>query len=249
MELNTRIKSYWEGEAEGYSDAIKDELKGFERKTWTKLILEYAPSKDCLDILDIGTGPGFFPIILSQVGHKVTGIDLTENMIECARQNLEKEGIAAKLWTMDCQALEFPDNCFDLLLCRNLTWTLDDPQKAYKEWFRVLRSGGRLLVFDACWYLHLFHEDLKKAYEKKQQEILLKYGRPLHQHKDQAEGDALSRKLFMSDKVRPQWDLNIMLCLGFSKVFADVFVGRRILTEQQQDINNIHPPFLVGGEK
>ena len=85
------------------------------------MILEYAPSKDCLDILDIGTGPGFFPIVLSQGGHNVTGIDLTENMIEFARFNLARESASAKLMTMDCQDLKFPDNSFDLLICRNLT--------------------------------------------------------------------------------------------------------------------------------
>lgn len=249
MSLNIRIKNYWEGEAQGYSEVIEDELNGFERKAWSDLVLEYAPSKDCLDILDIGTGPGFFPIVLSQGGHNVTGIDLTENMIEFARLNLAREGASAKLMTMDCQNLEFSDNRFDLLVCRNLTWTLDDPAKAYKEWHRVLRPGGRILIFDACWHLHLFDENMKIAYEKKEKEVLMKYGRPMHQHKDQDEGAALSRKLFMSDKVRPQWDLDTMLKLGFSKVFADTSVGERVLNEQQQDRNSMHPPFLVGGEK
>ncbi|WP_269851749.1 class I SAM-dependent methyltransferase [Methanosarcina horonobensis] len=170
-------------------------------------------------------------------------------MIEFARLNLAREGASAKLMTMDCQDLKFPDNSFDLLVCRNLTWTLDDPARSYQEWHRVLRPGGRILVFDACWYLHLFDENMKIAYEKKEKEILEKYGYPVHRHKDQAEGEALSRKLFMSDKVRPQWDLDLMLKLGFSKVFADTSVGERILNEQQQDINSMHPPFLVGGEK
>ncbi|AAM06827.1 TPA: class I SAM-dependent methyltransferase [Methanosarcina acetivorans] len=249
MNLNTRIKNYWEGEAQGYSEAIEDELNGFERKAWADLVLEYAPSRDCLDILDIGTGPGFFPIVLTQGGHNVTGIDLTENMIEFARFNLAREGVNANLMTMDCQNLKFPDNSFDLLVCRNLTWTLDDPARAYKEWYRVLRPGGRILIFDACWYLHRFDENLKIAYEKKEKEVLMKYGHPMHQHKNQAEDDALSRKLFMSDKVRPQWDLDIMLKLGFSKVFADTSVGERVLNEEQQDRNSMHPPFLAGGEK
>ncbi|WP_269851750.1 hypothetical protein [Methanosarcina horonobensis] len=60
MSLNIRIKNYWEGEAQGYSEFIDNELNGFERKAWSDLVLEHAPSKDSLDILDIGTGPGFF---------------------------------------------------------------------------------------------------------------------------------------------------------------------------------------------
>lgn len=249
MALNTRIKNYWEGEAQGYSKAIEEELNGFARKAWVELVLEYAPQKECLDVLDIGTGPGFFPIVLTQAGHNVTGIDLTENMIAFARHNLEREGVKAELLTMDCHDLDFPDGSFDLLVCRNLTWTLDDPPKAYKEWHRVLRPGGRLLVFDACWYLHLYDEALNREYRKKQAEIQQKYGREMHQHKDQAEGEALSKKLFMSDKIRPRWDLDKLLQLGMSKVFADTTVGQRTLDDRQKDMYSIHPPFMVGGEK
>jgi ubiquinone/menaquinone biosynthesis C-methylase UbiE len=249
VELNTRIKNYWEGEAQGYSQAIEEELNGFERKAWTELVLAYAPRKESLKILDIGTGPGFFPIVLSQAGHHVTGIDLTENMIECARHNLAQEETTAELMTMDCQDLKFPDNSYDLLVCRNLTWTLDNPIKAYQEWYRVLKDGGRILVFDSCWYLHLFDEELKQRYEQKEKENLIKYGEGSHFHKNQAECDRLSKKLFMSDKVRPQWDLGILLQLGFAKVFAETSIGQRILTDQQRDKNSLHPPFLVGGEK
>lgn len=249
--LESRIKNYWEGEAQAYSDGIQDELKSDKRKTWKKIILENAPASDAgkLKILDIGTGPGFFPIILGEEGHDVTGIDLTENMVECAARNAVREKVKVRLMTMDCHSMTFPDDCFDLLICRNLTWTLDDPGKAYKEWHRVLRPGGRMLVFDACWYLHLYDEERNRAYQKKEEEILQKYGRRIHEHKDQAEGEALSKKLFMSDKVRPQWDLNILLQLGMSKVFADMTVNKLIMEKRDTELYEFHRPFMVVGEK
>ncbi|HEY3423482.1 MAG TPA: class I SAM-dependent methyltransferase [Negativicutes bacterium] len=148
MELNERIKKYWEGEATLYSRSIEEELKGFQRTAWKELVLGNAPRREWLEILDIGTGPGFFPIILTEAGHHVTGIDITENMIKCARENVKQAEVEATLLQMDCQALSFADNSFDLAICCNLTWTLNDPVTAYKEWFRVLRPGGRLLVFD-----------------------------------------------------------------------------------------------------
>ena len=43
---------------------------------------------------------------------------------------------------MDSQALAFADDSFDLLLCRNATWLLPDPERAYREWYRVLRPGA-----------------------------------------------------------------------------------------------------------
>lgn len=249
MEMNRRIKSFWEGEAQVYSKGIKEELDSPQKEEWKRLILSYANAKGKLDILDSGCGPGFFPIILSEEGHSVTGIDITENMIACAKENAEEAGADAEFLTMDCQALDFPDNSFDLVISRNITWTLDDPSKAYREWLRVLKPGGRLLVFDACWYLHLFDDELGKLFYENEARLMEKYGRPTHSHNDRAEEEALSKLLFMSDKIRPAWDLEYMLSIGFRKVFSERDITDRVCHEYAKDAYKISPQFLVGGEK
>lgn len=45
-----------------------------------------------------------------------------------------------------------------------------------------MRPNGRLLVIDACWYLYQYDDGLKTAYDKKEADILEKYGRPTHQY-------------------------------------------------------------------
>ena len=56
----------------------------------------------------------------------------------------------------DVQNLEnIQDGSFDVIVTRNLTWNLEEPQKAYQEWCRVLKKGGILLNFDAGWYNYL----------------------------------------------------------------------------------------------
>lgn len=57
---------------------------------------------------------------------------------------------------MDAQNLTFHDNMFDVIVSRNLTWNLDSPAKAYREWYRVLKPGSILLNFDANWYAYLY---------------------------------------------------------------------------------------------
>lgn len=57
--------------------------------------------------------------------------------------------VNAEFRVMNAQALDFEDETFDLILTRNLTWTLPDARTAYSEWFRVLKKGGRLINFDA----------------------------------------------------------------------------------------------------
>lgn len=142
---NDKIKEYWEGEAGIYSEGIKAELQSETAENWKNLILEYAPEKEHLEVLDVGCGPGFFEITLGKEGHHVTGIDITENMIHEAKENVKAAGLSADLMTMDCHNLNFPDETFDMVICRNITWTLDDPQKAYREWLRVLKK------VDAFW--------------------------------------------------------------------------------------------------
>ena len=83
---NDKIKEYWEGEAGIYSEGIKAELKSETAENWKNLILEYAPEKEHLEVLDVGCGPGFFEIMLGKEGHHVTGIDITENMIHEAKE-------------------------------------------------------------------------------------------------------------------------------------------------------------------
>ena len=50
---------------------------------------------------------------------------------------------------MDAENPEFPEGTFDVIISRNLTWTLPHVSHAYGEWLRVLKKGGVLLNFDA----------------------------------------------------------------------------------------------------
>ena len=62
------------------------------------------------------------------------------------------------------QLLPFPDNTFDLVVSRDVTWMLQDAEEVLKEWYRVTKKGGKVLYFDANWYYYLFNEDEKKKH-------------------------------------------------------------------------------------
>ena len=108
--LNDEIKDYWEGESYVYSDIIKKSLDDEGKNAWADLVLGNAPKKEKLEILDVGTGPGFFPVLLGEKGHHVTGIDITENMIRRAAENISAAGVKADLAVMDCQNIQYHDN-------------------------------------------------------------------------------------------------------------------------------------------
>ena len=67
---------------------------------------------------------------------------------------------------MDAHSLSFADNSFDAIVTRNLTWNLERPGDAYRDWHRGLRPGGVLLNFDAGWYSYLFDAEKAEGYRE-----------------------------------------------------------------------------------
>ena len=85
--------AYWTNRAPGYSEVNKEELAGEQRRVWglvlAENILKHCPGRKPEDIkvLDVGTGPGFFAIILAEMGFSVTAVDYTARMLAEARHN------------------------------------------------------------------------------------------------------------------------------------------------------------------
>ena len=67
-DLLSEIESYWTTRAEGYSEVNHKELNGMQKGAWLEVLKSQFPekAKEELKILDIGTGPGFFPVILAE---------------------------------------------------------------------------------------------------------------------------------------------------------------------------------------
>ena len=70
-------------------------------------------------------------------------------MIANSRILAKEEQVSCDFQVMDAEHLSFQDESFDVVISRNLTWTLPEAAQAYKEWTRVLKPGGLLLNFDA----------------------------------------------------------------------------------------------------
>ena len=88
-DLLSEIESYWTTRAEGYSEVNHKELNGMQKEAWLEVLKSQFPekAKEELKILDIGTGPGFFPMILAEAGYHVTAVDYTPGMLEKAAEN------------------------------------------------------------------------------------------------------------------------------------------------------------------
>lgn len=108
-----------------------------------KAILDFFGPVNGKKILDIGCGKGRFARILQDNGAAVTGIDPSEELLKEARKN---KGI--NFVKGSGTDLPFEDGSFDCILCVEVLEHVPDCKKAVREMFRVLASGGRLIIID-----------------------------------------------------------------------------------------------------
>lgn len=241
------IQKYWTDRAEGYSRVNQEELSTDQKQKWLSELVSHFPKKEpgCIKVLDVGTGPGFFAIILAEAGYSVTAVDYTEEMLKKAKENA---GCLAEIiqWRqMDAQNLDFEDNTFDVLVTRNVTWNLENPAKAYKEWHRVLKKGGCLLNFDANWYAYLYDETLKEEYEQDRKNARNAQVEDYYEGTDIDEMERIAAEVPLSKIHRPAWDRQVIREIGFAEVLTDEEAGLRVLSDAEKINYKSTPVFLV----
>lgn len=148
-ELTDLVSSYWNSRAKDFSVFRRDEYHSVQFDKWTAELKEKLGAEGKAKVLDVGCGSGFLSAILATLGYEVVGVDLTEEMIEQSKAFVASEGMQVEFRQMNALELDFPDESFDFVLSRNLTWTLPNLEQAYKEWLRVLKKGGKIINFDA----------------------------------------------------------------------------------------------------
>lgn len=112
-----------------------------------QLVAQIKPKRDTKH-LDIATGTGMVAIAACEAvgtGGRVTGIDISDNMLLKAEKNLSHRGHRnIDFHLMDAGDLEFKDQYFDSASCSFGIFFLPNPAKALKSWLRVLKPGATL---------------------------------------------------------------------------------------------------------
>ena len=135
-----------------YDLLVKGILFGNERKL-RESIVDLARIQPGEKVLDVGCGTGSLAIaagVKAGPSAEIYGIDAAPEMIERARKKATKAGVDIDFQAGLVEAIDFPDETFDIVLNSFMVHHLpgDLKSKAFAEMYRVLKPGGRLLIVD-----------------------------------------------------------------------------------------------------
>jgi ubiquinone/menaquinone biosynthesis C-methylase UbiE len=247
-------RTYWTHRVPSYSEVNREELATRQHVVWKQVLTEQISARfpdripEQICILEVGTGPGFFAILLAEAGYRVTAIDLTPSMLDEARRNAGKLCDCIDFREMNAQNLAFNKASFDVIVSRNVTWNLPEPDLAYAEWVRVLKPGGMLMNFDANWYHYLFDDEARDAYEQDRENSADEGLADLNVGDNFDRMEQIARQIPLSKANRPVWDVETLMNLGLS-VEADTRIWERVWSHQEKINFASTPMFLVRGEK
>ena len=247
MELKKLIQKRWISSAKKCSESVRDELKNY-RENWKKYIDDKIGLKPGIKILDTCCGPGFMSIILSGEKRKVIGADECDEMLEEARKNAKDFGASVDFINMDCHKLDFPDKSFDMVVSRNSLWTMYNPGEAYKEWVRVLKPGGRIVIFESSWCMEYRKRD---AMEKKK-EFRKNNNLPTHDTPyfwgDHQLAQELDVRSMLGNVERPDWDYRVLDRIKMD-VDIDMDAWKYLWSDEDKKLYGYAPMFMINAKK
>jgi len=111
-------------------------------------------------VLDAGCGSGIYSNLLAKKGAKVSGLELSKEMLDIAKDYCKYYKIDFKQGSID--NIPYKNNSFDIILSSLVIHYLKNPEKAFKEFNRVLKKNGTL-VFSTHHPVFAAMHDLKKV--------------------------------------------------------------------------------------
>jgi len=133
-------------------DRLNRVLSGGTDVSWRRKAISQLKEDKPRQILDVATGTGDMAIIAYRLlrPEKITGIDISEQMLKLGRKKVEKEGLTAfiQLQAGDSETINFANNSFDAVMVAFGVRNFENLENGLKEMFRVLKPGGKLVVLE-----------------------------------------------------------------------------------------------------
>ena len=113
---------------------------------WRRCLETALPAGLRLRILDVGTGPGVFACLYAQMGHQCVGLDFSKSMLAEANRLAAELKVDCSFVFGDAEEPPLESASFDVVSSRHLLFNLPRPGVAVREWVRLLKPGGTMIL-------------------------------------------------------------------------------------------------------
>jgi len=120
-------------------------------RAWRKKAINLLRPSNPRQLLDVATGTGDFALqALSLNPDKITGVDISEGMLQVGRKKMQERRVADKivLELADSENLPFPENKFDAVTVAFGVRNFEHLERGLEEIFRVLKPGGLAVILE-----------------------------------------------------------------------------------------------------
>jgi 2-polyprenyl-3-methyl-5-hydroxy-6-metoxy-1,4-benzoquinol methylase len=144
-------REYWDDAAATFDESPDHGLRDpIVRRAWEEHVARWV-SAPRASVLDVGCGTGSLSVVLAELGHEVTGIDVSPAMVARAEAKALTAGRQTTFKVMDAEYPLLAPRQFDVILCRHVLWALPEPAAVLRRWVELLRPAGRLQLVEGFW--------------------------------------------------------------------------------------------------
>lgn len=149
-ELRTALAD-WDATGPNRTGTAEDGRRGSTAAAWADTLLPLVREEAGTHarVLDAGCGAGMLSRLLAADGHRVTGLENSQRLLDLAGDGADQAELDIE-WVKG-EATAPPAGPFDAVVSRNLLWTLPDRVSALRAWGATLKPGGVLVLSDAMW--------------------------------------------------------------------------------------------------
>lgn len=149
--MSSDAERLWDGYADAFDDEADHGLRDPQvRAAWQALLAPLIPAQP-VRIADLGCGTGSLAVLLAEHGNRVSGVDISGNMIRLAQAKARAAGVAVDFVRGDAADPPFAEASFDLVLARHVLWAFENPDAVLQRWVDLLAPDGRLILIEGQW--------------------------------------------------------------------------------------------------
>jgi SAM-dependent methyltransferase len=149
--MDSDAEHLWDGYAEEFDNEPDHGLRDPRvRAAWRSLLVPLMPEHPSR-VVDLGCGTGSLSVLLAELGHLVTGLDVSSRMLDLARAKAEITGVELDLIQGDAAYPPFAPGSFDVVVCRHVLWSFHDREAVMARWVQLLTARGRLVLIEGRW--------------------------------------------------------------------------------------------------